>query len=510
MRFEYPLRAAGPARVAAPLRQELLRVVAGAPRDRIAPVVWTAPPGPAARAALFPYLWLELLGSDGLGAVVALPRDGECALPAEWFDFCAASVVSFDISACVFGTERPDPTGPRCGPLYASVLGAELAALKGVLVRPLVDDDRRIVGQLTLDFLVIKPIVLTHSLSASSELTLQGDEHACQDSEERSHVAPLFSGHRGMGSSKPCAPWRPRENSIQSFIMATKDSPNVNHVELDVQLSRDGHPIVYHDWFFHQSGARDSDKDAAPLKVPLYNLTLKEFDEMYRERAKRLGPQGDMAAMPEMSSAVSCVSEDVLVDRIRTLKDLGSSLPEDVGLLIEVKVPPPNVKDELMIAYPERNHLIDIILQDLTRSDGHRNRDICFLSFDADTCMMLNMKQDKYPVYFSSCERLDVEADDADPRTIDVDQGLLFAQSQGFFGMVLFTAVIHRDTSIVTRVKDSGMSLLSYGAENAKEDAVRVQQKLGVDGFISDDVTTVAKQVSAAKPLGFSPCGSDC
>lgn len=68
-------------------------------------------------------------------------------------------------------------------------------------------------------------------------------------SEKKSFV-PRYTGHRGMGSSGPHAPWRPLENTPHSFLEAATSETQVNTVELDVQPTADGRVVVFHDWFF--------------------------------------------------------------------------------------------------------------------------------------------------------------------------------------------------------------------------------------------------------------------
>ena len=92
---------------------------------------------------------------------------------------------------------------------------------------------------------------------------------------------PLFSGHRGSGAdgsynTSSLRRQRMLENSHGAFSLAARSLP---FVELDVQLSRDGVPVVYHDWLVRLD-ARGARGDDVALRVPVGHLTAAQLSAL--------------------------------------------------------------------------------------------------------------------------------------------------------------------------------------------------------------------------------------
>ena len=125
----------------------------------------------------------------------------------------------------------------------AAILASELSDLKGVLRRPLMDDERHLVGEFLCEFCVIKPYCGAMP---------RGFSHLRLDM--MPSVAPQrrfqLVGHRGAGSQRTKS--RVQENTVLSFLTAIQRG-TVDTIELDVQLTRDGVPVIYHDFFVHSS-----------------------------------------------------------------------------------------------------------------------------------------------------------------------------------------------------------------------------------------------------------------
>eukprot|EP00166_Cyanidium_caldarium_P001935 ctg_2034.g731 len=81
-------------------------------------------------------------------------------------------------------------------------------------------------------------------------------------------------GHRGAGSQRTKS--RVQENTVLSFLTAIQRG-TVDTIELDVQLTRDGVPVIYHDFFLHSSrdeSGNESDEyheadDGEPVRVEM-------------------------------------------------------------------------------------------------------------------------------------------------------------------------------------------------------------------------------------------------
>lgn len=517
----FPTRCAGPAFLQIPLQSPLLRVVLGDARHGVCPVHWVSK-----RSAKFnahDNLWLECKSNfvppDADAYESACVSVYKQMIPSKWLDFSIDSLDSLELSFCVFTTEDGFKNGKRAQQVFGSILGKELASLKGVLQRPLTDEAQRVIGTLTIDFLIVKPFIMTSDifrqpstsngkLYANTNSNPNSVKCAGEHRKKNDFVVSLFTGHRGMGKTSAK---RVKENTLISFLDATRNS-FVDHVELDVQLTKDGYPVVYHDWFFRTHG-RDKDGDASRLQVPLYNISLADFDFLYgcglREE-EFVEPSDDLLEkclkgltnLPEVRAYLA-------KDKVRTLAEVCYCLPSDLGLMVEVKYPPPNVQEEDNIVFPGHNEIVDRILHDLFRVKNNLNRSIIFLSFEADICAMLAMKQDVFPVFFSHCAGRDKPCDISDPRCVDVDQGIAFAASQNMDGILLYDDIVKQNPSVVEQAKSNGLAVITYGGNNSCAHWSAQQLNLGVDGIIADDVDCLARDtlpllkshvVSSARP----------
>lgn len=411
----------------------------------------------------------------GLTAAIPLPTISPSPIPVQWFDFCLDELSSSSSYLVLTSTTTDHDRSETAFVGRAVFVASDFDACKGVLRRPLLDATGLPVGRLTLDFLVVTP-----------------PRASAPDVSVRAGV-PRFTGHRGVGSSGPTYPWRVLENIPESFLLAAMSDSPVKTVELDIQLSRDGRTIVYHDWFFRPDGSRDKDTTKSPLKIPLYNLTFAEFDELFRSLYSKDGEDisENRRRLRDAVAGRDDVAEDVFDTRVWSLKDVCEALPEDIGLLVEVKYPAPNIQHEEIIPYPEKNVFIDIVLSELFEVERNRKREISFLSFDPDLAMFLSLKQTVFPVYLSHCEALDKPCDDQDPRLIDLDEGLRFAVSQKLDGMMLFNQLVERKPDAIERIKARGLPIITYGKRNTDPEFVEQQFQLGIGGVIADDVNVL-------------------
>jgi glycerophosphodiester phosphodiesterase len=76
-------------------------------------------------------------------------------------------------------------------------------------------------------------------------------------------------GHRGLGKN-----WNGRkslqlgENTLASFIAAA--NLGANYVEMDVQLTKDNIPVIYHDFLVGETG----------IDAPMHSLTLEQVSTL--------------------------------------------------------------------------------------------------------------------------------------------------------------------------------------------------------------------------------------
>ncbi|KAK1866617.1 hypothetical protein I4F81_009133 [Pyropia yezoensis] len=568
-----------------PLRRTLLRLAlgctrTGTPAVRLRGSAASAAAAAAAAAAAPGRVRLEfhvaaaaagpaaVADADG-GAIVAVtpPADG---VHDEWVDLTGDRLGDLDMAVTVIG-----PEGVRLG--AAAVLGVELRDRKGVLQRPLMSPvSGRLVGTLTLDYLIVTPLAGGAATAAASAASIGGASAAIGNGggslppcrpptvplpSNAAKVAatlpasiaatppPRFAGHRGVGKRGTS---RVQENTLLSFLSATR-GPHVSAVELDVQLTQDGHPVIYHDFFVKRVGV--------DVDVPVYSLTLEQWRKLAPSLMESSGVTGcgrpmagggvgggsgggggggsggdnwetlvggaassgsarpyssddvDAAERPRKGTTGSVGAyppfrpDGVLHDELPTLKRICRKVPTDVGFLVELKVPPPELLAARSLPYPERNTLVDATLARVFREANNAGRCISFLSFDADVVLMLRLKQDRYPVYYLNSETREPLNDQTDPRTITFDGGLAWASACRLSGMVLSADMVLEEGGgdRVAAVKAAGLTLMTYGTANSKaEDALR-QMNMGVDGVIADNVAVVAAEVVRQSVVGGPP-----
>lgn len=576
-----------------PLRRTLLRLALGCTRTGTPAVRLRGGAASVASGAASGRVRLEFhVAAAAAGPAAAADADGGAVLavtpPAEsvhdeWVDLTGDRLGDLDMAVTVVG-----PGGERLG--AAAVLGVELRDRKGVLQRPLMSPvSGRLVGTLTLDYLIVTPLACGAATTAAAAPTAGGvpatngsgggsvpppcrpptlplpsnaaKVAATLPTPIAASAPPRFAGHRGVGKRGTS---RVQENTLLSFLSATR-GPHVSAVELDVQLTRDGHPVIYHDYFVRRVGV--------DVDVPVYSLTLEQWRKLapslmessgvghssqtqgggrsmanggkgggssgsgssssscsssggvgdYRERSvsggasvsgsrpyssddvdaaerPRKGATGPPGAYPPFRP------DGVLHDELPTLKRICRKVPADVGFLVELKVPPPELLAARSLPYPERNTLVDATLARVFREVNNTGRCISFLSFDADVVLMLRLKQDRYPVYYLNSETREPLNDQTDPRTITFGGGLAWASACRLTGMVLAADMVLEKggSDRVAAVKAAGLTLMTYGTANSKaEDALR-QMTMGVDGVIADNVAVVAAEVVRQSVAGGS------
>lgn len=477
---KYPTDVCGPASCKGPLSGAIVRVVLGNTRYDTPAVKWL--PGQSPRENEKLTIECDAFSFEDCSTQRTfhlLPTTE--AVPNLLLNFSVNSLADFHLSFEVSARSR---NRDRRLLARASVLGSELLNLIGVLSRPLLNSNGKLVGVLTFEFLLIKPFVMPSNPFVDLK---------SPDKKRHRESLTNFTGHRGMGKTSP---YRLKENTVFSFVEATS-SRDVSHVELDVQLTKDGYPVVYHDWFFRTRG-RDKDDDATSLPVPIYSLTLAELNDLYTS-----GVRKEPFATPSAShleKTLAPLSDDPRVrsllatDKIRTLAEVFTCLPSDVGVMVEVKYPSPNEVAASYIPYPERNDLIDRILHDVFRVKSNARRSIIFLSFEPDVCAMLALKQNCFPVFFSNCDGKDKPCEDLDPRCIRWKDGVEFAESQRLDGVLLWEEVLQHNEGALKFALDKGLAVLTYGKGNGKPEWAAEQIRDGVASVIADDVLLLVEE----------------
>lgn len=184
-------------------------------------------------------------------------------------------------------------------------------------------------------------------------------------------------------------------------------------------------------------------------------------------------------------------------------------LPKEVGMLLEIKYPSPDMQDRLPLPFPDRNVFLNIILDDLLASANTRDRNIAFLCFEPDICKMVALKQNAFPVYLSHCQTLDKPCDEFDPRRIDLLTGFDFVKSNQLDGIMILNKLIDIRGDAMEKILKDKVPILTYGKSNCDAAFVQKQFEMGVDGVIADDVPTLVKDLAATDYDSSSATATD-
>lgn len=169
-----------------------------------------------------------------------------------------------------------------------------------------------------------------------------------------------------------------------------------------------------------------------------------------------------------------------------TLIDSFNGVEQDVGFNVEIKYPMGFLQGGHECEnYFEPNLFLDIILADVLNHAGHRR--VMFSSFDPDICLMLALKQNKYPVLFLNQGDSVRHQPYVDPRTQTSTMAVQFVAGAGLVGVNLNSEDLLKDPEPVSLAKQFGLITFVWGDELADKNVVHHFKKtLGVDGVIYD------------------------
>ena len=331
------------------------------------------------------------------------------------------------------------------------------------------------------------------------------------------------------------------ENSLLSLCEAGR--AGAEYVEFDVQLSRDGVPVVHHDWGvkLQQMTPPRGAVEAAPARVPVTHLTAAQLlalppqhmlnDEATREETiarvadaavlfgtatKACGAEVAAAAaaqahhraaaldlaspLPPVAGAAAAAAAGLRSDGFLTMASLLQRLPHSIGVNVEVKYP---TNDEIAmfgLRPLERNAYCARVLRDLAVHGGARA--VMLSSFDADACLVLRRLQDAWPVFFLT-EGGTASPTPTDARAASLAAAVDFAQSAGLFGIVSDVRPVLAAPRLIAAVqRATGLALCTYGSQNNDASAVRVQVGEGIAAVICDHVAHIARSLSSFRHDG--------
>ena len=380
---------------------------------------------------------------------------------------------------------------------YQHVLAQELKGSDGTLKLTIMCGIRhRPIGSMNFDYLIVKPYY-SFDFNMEKNLSNWNNQHLGQ-----------YIGHRGCGKSFWLDNDILRESTIDSFRTAFKHGAHM--VEFDVQLTKDGVPVIYHDFQLYISSNEAinieeydvmhlqlmpneitalkpfwKNIDGGLLTIPLSKFTI---DQLQRVRVYEPPAPPDNQATP-------CPVEVKNNKPFTTLQEALKVIDNKLGFFIELKWPQKfkngltqeNFKQDF-----DKNEFVDAILNVVLRAEGKRR--IIFLSYDADICSMIRLKQNRYPVVYMIHDIL-TDSNNVywDPRGKTIDNGIYFAKAMQLLGISANCDNIFKLPGKVANTHERDLTLFTWGDQLRSEESRRYLKKLDVDGLVCDRINYVTE-----------------
>ncbi|KAI9837675.1 MAG: Glycerophosphocholine phosphodiesterase [Sclerophora amabilis] len=297
-----------------------------------------------------------------------------------------------------------------------------------------------------------------------------------------------------------------------------------NTIQVDVQLTKDLAPVIFHDFLLVETGAA----------TPLHTLSQDQIIHLGKAQSSR----GEISRMAEVrylershgkahhSPRPRARSVDVyddyrsddLVERMKqttdegdeikgnlrgcsiqsllpTLEEMLVKLPKSTSFDLEMKYPMLwEAEDRNMDTYAtELNVFVDTVLEKIYRLGGERN--ISFSSFSPEMCIALSIKQKDHPVLLiSKAGSVPV----GDVRVGSLQSALHFAKSWDLAGIVMLSDPLVMCPRLVQYAKSSGLVCCSYGNLNDDPQNAMIQVDAGLDAIIVNKVRLISETISRA------------
>ncbi|CAJ2672363.1 glycerophosphodiester phosphodiesterase GDPD1, chloroplastic-like [Trifolium pratense] len=286
-------------------------------------------------------------------------------------------------------------------------------------------------------------------------------------------------GHRGNGMNVLQSTDRRmraiKENSIMSFNAAS--SFPLDFIEFDVQVTKDDCPVIFHDDYIYTQ----ENGNVFGKRIP--ELCLSEFLSYGIQREP--GMEGKMLVRKTKDGKIFNweVEQD---DTLCTLQEAFLKVEPTLGFNIELKF-----DDHIVYEQAYLTHVLQAILKVVT--DYAKDRPIIFSTFQPDAAVLVRKLQSTHPVFFltnGGCEIYE------DLRRNTLEEALKLCLENGLDGIVSEIKGIFKNPGAVSKIKESNLSLLTYGKLNNVPEAVYMQHLMGIDGVIVDFVQEITEAVA--------------
>nr|DAD34150.1 TPA_asm: hypothetical protein HUJ06_004790 [Nelumbo nucifera] len=122
-----------------------------------------------------------------------------------------------------------------------------------------------------------------------------------------------------------------------------------------------------------------------------------------------------------------------------------------------------------------------------------KDRPIIFSTFQPDAAQLIRKLQSTYPVFFLTNGGHEIYSD---VRRNSLDEAIKLCLASGLQGIVSEVKAVFRNPGAIAKIKESNLSLLTYGQLNNVREAVYMQHVMGIDGVIVDLVQEITVAVA--------------
>lgn len=285
----------------------------------------------------------------------------------------------------------------------------------------------------------------------------------------------LLVGHRGNGISFAVDGAPITENTIASYKQAY--DVNVDMIEIDVHITEDLVPVIYHDYKIYTAPNNTRPKSKDDL-IPVY---IKDI---------RYGQLKDLRIFRVIGDEIReypAHNEEQRPDHrlFPTLEELFQELPLGLGINIEIKWPQARFDGVLEgEQFSDKNLFVDMIL--LTTLRRGCGRMLIFSSFDADICAMVRLKQNMLPAMFLTQGSTSKWPAYEDPRCNSFEAAVNNAQTFELTGIAPYSEDVLRDRQIVHLATDLGQKVFLWGYDINSLERVQFFEAAGVTANIFD------------------------
>ncbi|KAK6256232.1 Glycerophosphodiester phosphodiesterase domain - like 4 [Theobroma cacao] len=289
----------------------------------------------------------------------------------------------------------------------------------------------------------------------------------------------LVIGHRGHGmnmlQSSDSRMKAIKENSILSFNCAAK-SP-IDFIEFDVQVTKDDCPVIFHDDVIL------SEENGTVFEKRVTELCLAEF--LCYGPQREAGKEGRCLLRKTKDGKI--VKWEVETDDpLCTLEEAFQRVEPSLGFNIELKF-----DDNIVYQQDYLVHVLQVILQVVF--EFAKDRPIIFSSFHPDAAQLVRKLQNNYPVFFLTNGGTELYYD---VRRNSLEEAIKVCLEGGLQGIVSEIKGVFRNPGALPKIKESKLSLLTYGKLNNVPEAVYMQYLMGIDGVIVDFVQEISQALS--------------